>query len=630
MKSKTSCFNTTIFKKNITHYWPIWVIYLCYLLLAMPVSIWSMIKEGSGYFENAISRPYLIMSNALQAGLMPAPIFIASIIAAMAVFSYLYTAKNANMIHSLPVNRFELYVTNYISGFCFLIVPELITFVVSVLVCVANGISCIQYLLIWFLYAAGMTFFAYSMAVFVAMFTGQILAFPVYYFIINYLYIGCVLLLDGFESMVCYGVSANWNPGPSSILSPLYYLNNNVRVSSSYENGSDIVTSLDIKGGSLIAIYALVGIVFVIFAYWLYKKRRIETAGDLISIGVVKPVFRWGVALCGGFTLSFVVISILNIYQPNKVYSAFIVSIMICGFICFFAAEMMLEKCFRVFQKKRLIEWGGFTVAAVLFILLFKVDAFGIERMQPAAEEIEQAFAYMDYPMMLEEDEVSDILQIQREIIEHKEEYLKIAEKDRGYYYVTFRYYLTDGTRYERRYPLPLGEAYLSDETSPTARLLSMERETERLAEQIISRNYEENEYYASSIDLYTQDGQNRSYTLDSVETEKILQAIKADIEEGNFDDYYIRSTAPEEAEAYMNGINLNYYNKSEVYGNWDYYYNYDNGTVADAVYGGSSGSYITFGAKCKNVIDTLKELRIIDDEWKLLTSEEYQRAFED
>ena len=29
MKSKTSCFNATIFKKNITHYWPIWLVYLC-------------------------------------------------------------------------------------------------------------------------------------------------------------------------------------------------------------------------------------------------------------------------------------------------------------------------------------------------------------------------------------------------------------------------------------------------------------------------------------------------------------------------------------------------------------------------------------------------------------------------
>ena len=39
MKSKTSSFNMTIFRKNLTHYWPIWVVYLCYLIMVVPVSI---------------------------------------------------------------------------------------------------------------------------------------------------------------------------------------------------------------------------------------------------------------------------------------------------------------------------------------------------------------------------------------------------------------------------------------------------------------------------------------------------------------------------------------------------------------------------------------------------------------
>ncbi len=34
MQSGTSCFNKTIFKKNITHFWPIWGIYLVFLLYA--------------------------------------------------------------------------------------------------------------------------------------------------------------------------------------------------------------------------------------------------------------------------------------------------------------------------------------------------------------------------------------------------------------------------------------------------------------------------------------------------------------------------------------------------------------------------------------------------------------------
>ena len=41
---------------------------------------------------------------------------------------------------ALPVTRKELYFTNVLSGFTFLFIPQLITFMVTVVVCLANGI----------------------------------------------------------------------------------------------------------------------------------------------------------------------------------------------------------------------------------------------------------------------------------------------------------------------------------------------------------------------------------------------------------------------------------------------------------------------------------------------------------
>ena len=52
MKSKTSSFNTTIFKKNLTHYWPIWIVYLCYLIVVVPLSIWLYANNESNYIGN--------------------------------------------------------------------------------------------------------------------------------------------------------------------------------------------------------------------------------------------------------------------------------------------------------------------------------------------------------------------------------------------------------------------------------------------------------------------------------------------------------------------------------------------------------------------------------------------------
>ena len=45
---------------------------------------------------------------------------------AMAVFSYLYSARSVSLMHSLPIRRSGLFLTNYISGLLFFVVPNLI------------------------------------------------------------------------------------------------------------------------------------------------------------------------------------------------------------------------------------------------------------------------------------------------------------------------------------------------------------------------------------------------------------------------------------------------------------------------------------------------------------------------
>lgn len=197
MKSKTSCFNRTIFLKNTTTFWPMWVLYLLYLLSTMPLPIWSQAKAD--YMEQTAqeiaNRSYYIVESVVEIQIFPFPVFLFAMTAGLLVFSYLYVPRNANMIHALPVTRGELFVTNYLSGLSFLIVPQLISFVAMLLVCLANEITHIQYLMTGLLVMMGEAFFAYSLAVLVAMFTGQLIAMPVFFFVTNYLYVGCLYLV---------------------------------------------------------------------------------------------------------------------------------------------------------------------------------------------------------------------------------------------------------------------------------------------------------------------------------------------------------------------------------------------------------------------------------------------------
>ena len=136
MKSKISCFNKTIFKKNLTHFWPLWLAYAGYMIIVLPASIWQ--KMSITYVDDyysVSSRQLSNISTVLGNALNPFGVFIFAVVAVMAVFSYLYSPKNANMIHSLPVNRKELFITNFLSEFVFMVIPEVIAFIAAVFVC---------------------------------------------------------------------------------------------------------------------------------------------------------------------------------------------------------------------------------------------------------------------------------------------------------------------------------------------------------------------------------------------------------------------------------------------------------------------------------------------------------------
>lgn len=636
MKSKTSCFNTTILKKNLSHYWPVWILFLCYLMLVLPVNIWMSVTSKY-YYENMTTLVWhqQIMGEVIRGAIIPAPVFLFAVAAALVVFSYLYTAKNANMIHALPVNRLELFVTNYVSGILFLLIPELIAFVTAVIVCLAHQITCIEYLFWWFLCTAGVSFFAYSLAVFVAMFTGLAFAVPLYFIIANYLYVGCLYLIHVVKKMLCYGLMENtWNPGESCILSPLYYLTNNLRARVIYDE-DNLAAGIRIYGGKLVAIYAVAAIVFTAAAYYLYKRRQIENAGDFISIGIVRPIFRWGVAFCGGISLTVSVAGIIREARGTINIFPYMLAGMIifCG-ICFWLAEMLLQKNFKVFRKKRLVEWAALSVVSLVVILLFKLDVFGIERRLPEVSEIETAFVYMDYPIQVSEEELTELIALHQKIISDKKEYQKNEHAKEGkYYYTTFRYYLKDGGMLERRYALPVTEEYLRDEETPSAKIIAWEKQKQRLKQQILGINYEHNEYYNGYIDLFSKEGESMTYYFEKEEISRMIEAVEKDVEEGNFDAYQILSEQ-QEKEVFANGLGLNYYNTDNTYSTWDYFYNYR--YYADiqnqsSVKGydmavSDSCSYISFGTECVNTIQALEELGIVNDEWHLYTYQEQEK----
>ena len=123
MKSKISFFNKTIFMKNVTLYWPIWGIYTLISVVMQPGLLWLF--NNMSYFANNYNDEMQFRDLMGTVGFTGYVVLIAfgALFAGMALYSYMYNTKSANMIHSLPVDRTQLYGTALISGWAFLIAP---------------------------------------------------------------------------------------------------------------------------------------------------------------------------------------------------------------------------------------------------------------------------------------------------------------------------------------------------------------------------------------------------------------------------------------------------------------------------------------------------------------------------
>lgn len=387
MRSGTSYFNWPVFRKTITRFWPLWAAYSVIWMIILPLNGLFMLQYqnrfGADYMEDFA---YSTVPSVVQAVLPFSVIF--GVLCAMAVFSHLYNARSANFYGSLPVRREGMFLTHYLAGLAFLIVPNVLVFLLTLLVELAGGTVCMQGLLFWLGAACGEAFFFYSLAVFCGMFTGHILALPAFYVIINFLGGGVLTLIHGLLQMFYYGFSrmGNWVTPVTDWLTPTMNLSDNLGSHFGYSHTLDGIVSdneiLTTYGLEIVGVYALVAVVLVVIAFFLYRTRRLESAGDVVSVRPMRPVFKYGLAICAGVGLGFITTYILSL---GKIGLS--VAILLWGVVGYFAAQMLLDKSFKVFRK-----WKGAAVMAAAFLAVFAVmwlDLTGFETRIPAVADVE-------------------------------------------------------------------------------------------------------------------------------------------------------------------------------------------------------------------------------------------------
>lgn len=464
MKSKISFFNAGLFKSTLRRFWPLWTIHFAGWLLFLPV-LTLMNNLGPNKSTNFI---FAICESAVFASSVVA--FIMAILAAMAVFSFMYSSRSTGLIASLPVRREAIFGSAWLGGvFAVLasnLVIALLTFLFS-LDATINTALAFKAAFTWLgVYSMQFILF-FGIASLTAVMTGSIAVLPILYIIFNFLAVGMETIIRLDFSCLIWGMSNVSFDCVLDFLSPLVYMVGSFVPDVEYNTPYVADTLGSLLDRECVAvtyshwlptvIYCLVGLIFSAAALMVFRKRRMESAGDVVAVRCMHPVFKYGVtvcsALCGGLLLYTVLFALFE----SRSASVFIMilSMIIFAFIGYFGAKMLLEKSFHVFRGS----WVGFIVVCCLcavFTLCCDLDVFGIGAYVPKEGSIKSITVYqtgsVEDPAIIE-----NYRQLHEKIVSYKDEYEHIVYSD-DTESIMFEYKLKNGRTVSREYTLPMDD----------------------------------------------------------------------------------------------------------------------------------------------------------------------------
>ena len=622
MRSKTSCFNSTLFKKNLSRYWPLWGLASfggAMFPLAMLVNLlhggfqlWSPLETRQAY--------YTVLSYGV-----PIISIVYAILCAMAVWSYLYNARSVGLMHTLPIRREGLFLTNLLSGLVMMAIPYAVTGVLIVLVSFLYGGFEPVGVLVTILGVAGESIFFFGLATFCAFIVGNVFMLPALYALFNFLAVLTDFTVNLLAQGFCFGIYSSYS-GTVEWLSPVVYLMQKISPNSTYETQwvtdrlggqryeTSVPTSVTLENGWLIAVYAAVGVVLLVLAWLLYRKRRSESAGDVVAVGWMKPVFRYGLAVFSAILGGRLLYALFWESFQNGLYFTvlpMILCMIVGGAVGYYAASMLLAKTPRVFKTT----WKGMMAVALGCAALcgaMKYDLFGVERRVPDAGSIKEVNLYAadsNYYLTPGQDDalIEEVRALHQAIINDKDYALTAAsaaseaysgadeEIPHAYTNVRFTYTLNSGLKVERQYDLYLARDRMAQDGTYD-NLLDRLINSPEMRQKRIRR--QDGNFRLDTAWINTRTG---GTDLNSREVETILSAVARDAENGNWG-VYDWFNSQDDADHYDMTVHVGYQMENHRYDSID----------------------ISVREGMAETIQALKELGLITDEDLVLNRDAY------
>jgi hypothetical protein len=392
--------------ENFRRLWPIILVWTLFDLIAGPFmlillgdddsirrNMFSLFTQGSG-------GAFLIFVN-----------IVFTFIIGIAVFRYAHSPSAITVMHSLPIRRRTLFLSNWLSGLSIIAIPQLITALCLLPFAKPSlahlftsraelakigtehdwGIGAtinaeyhtdvgdiLHYLIITFV----VLFFVYALTVFAGVITGTAPLHMIAAVLLNAAAPLVYLLVTTLLSAFLYGyVWGTQIPTGISWLHPLILFNDS---SLKHTVPMEVLSSLLFIG---------IGLVFSFAGLALYTKLKSEKVGRPFTFEVAEYVFVILVTLLG-MTVCALFFAQLRVYSGDVNESLrnfrviFYVGALVGAIATYLVATMIARKTAKIFNARLLKNFGIYAICAVMFLAFTTTDIMGYSKRVPSVSAV--------------------------------------------------------------------------------------------------------------------------------------------------------------------------------------------------------------------------------------------------
>ena len=555
MKSNKCLFSKTVFKSNVLRFLPFAAPLLIAELIVFPLALVS----NTGKITLSTFASVSLASDIIS-------MFFAGLFGIL-VFSYLFKPNTCNAFHAFPVGRNALFFTGTISAYTLLVIPQLIGLAAGIPILLRMSVVPAKCIVLGFVSILGVSFVALSTAVLAVMLAGNIFGSVVLYGVINFVYVIAESIFEAAVAGFGAGITGVSTASKNVFLSPLANLVLSKSGLSESAVGAMVVEQKVQLSDyyKLLIVFVVMAVIIFALAYLLYKSRKLEAVGDMVSFKAEIPVLSVIGAVFGGAFSTALLYAVFTLEKTSIYICYFVFSL-----ICYFAAQMIIRKTAKVFSAKNFGIWALTAIISLGAVLGFAL----YETYLIPSDNIKSIRIETDYPLNADSEEYAYVAEMHNALIKNElkgatpaQLLLGTGDKDKsdnGFdvgsaeigsntsYSISLTYTLKNGRTVGREYAVRYGTKEIDE---------YINKLEEKHPPKTVFDWMDEVDYTLTGCEIvdYTKEtsgGSFKTISLNAEDAEKMLELCKADLDARKSD---VRSTDRDEENGVTEADNISF-----------------------------------------------------------------------